>query len=200
VARRQLDLRERRDDRRDFDVVAVLEHDRERLVETRERLVGLPEQELESAEVVEQLADVRAVAQLFVLRLRALRIRAREHPMAVALRDQRGLEVRLAECACVVQRLRELERALDVLARGLIVALAAIAPRAPGEDVRAKQIGRKLRALDQRKRLAEEPDGSRDAREQVPADAEPEEDLRAVEIRELLAFDEPARLRQQLDR
>jgi hypothetical protein len=33
----------------------------------------------------------------------------------------------------VVERLRELERALDVLARGLEIALAAVAARAPAE-------------------------------------------------------------------
>ena len=68
--------------------------------------------------------------------------------MPVALGDQRGLEVRLAERARVVHRLRELERALDVLARGLVVALAAVAARAPREDVRAEQVGRERRALE----------------------------------------------------
>ena len=83
----------------------------------------------------------------------------------------------LAERARVVHRLGQLERARDVLARGLEVALAAVAARAPGEDVRAEQVGRKRRALDERERLAEERDRGRDARDQVAGDAEPEQHL-----------------------
>ena len=37
---------------------------------------------------------------------------------------------------------------VDVLARRLVVALAAVAARAPGEDVRAQQVGRQRRAVD----------------------------------------------------
>ena len=51
-------------------------------------LLGLAEQELEAAEVVQQPPDVAAVGQLLVLRLRPLRVRAREHPVAVALGDR----------------------------------------------------------------------------------------------------------------
>ena len=87
------------------------------------------------AEVVQQPADVRAVGELLVLRLRLLGVRAGEHPVPVALGEHRRLEVGLAEGARVVHRLGELERALDVLARRLVVALAAVAARAPREDV-----------------------------------------------------------------
>ena len=44
--------------------------------------------------------------------------------------------------ALVVEPLGELERALDVLARGLVVALAAPAAGAPVEDLRAEQVAR----------------------------------------------------------
>ena len=47
--------------------------------------------------------------------------------MPHALGDERGLEVDVGHRAVVVQRLRELQRALDVLARGLEVTLAAVA-------------------------------------------------------------------------
>ena len=129
-----------------------------------DRLVGLAEQELEPAEVVEQPADVAAVVQLLVRRLRPLGVRARQHPVPVALGDQRGLEVRLARGAHVVHRLGELERELDVLARRLVVALAAVAARPPGEDARPEEVGRERRPVEQLERLAEERDGGRDAR------------------------------------
>ena len=93
----------------------------------------------------------------------------------------------------VLHRLGELERALDVLAGGLVVALAAVAARAPGEDVRAQQVGGKLGAVEQVERLAEERDRGRDARDQVAGDTEPEQDLGAVEVGELGPLDEPAR-------
>ena len=169
-------------------------------LQARDRLLGLAEQELEPAEVVQQPADVQPVGQLLVLRLRPLGVRAGEHPVPVALGDQRGLEVGLAERARVVHRLGELERARDVVARGLVVALAAVAARAPREHVRAQQVGRERRAVGERERLAEERDRGRDARDQVAADAEPEEHLGAVEIGERRALDEAARLLEQVDR
>ena len=84
---------------------------------------------------------------------RPLGVVAREHPVALAVGDERGLEVRGADRAGVVRVLGELERALDVLARGLVVALAAPAARAPREDVRAELVGRQARALGERERL-----------------------------------------------
>ena len=45
------------------------------------------------------------------------RVVAGEHPVARALGDERGLEVRVRTSAAVVDALRELERVLDVLAR-----------------------------------------------------------------------------------
>ena len=140
-------LGERRDGRRGLFVAPELERDRERLLEVLDRHLGLAEQELEAAEVVQQPADVGAVGELLVLRLRLLRVGAREHPVAVALGEERRLEVRGAERTRVLERLGELERALDVLARGLVVALAAVAARAPREDVQAQLVGRQARAL-----------------------------------------------------
>src|SRR4029079_3536461 len=98
-------------------------------------------------------------------------------PVTVALGEHGCLEVRLTEGACVVHRLGELERALDVLTGGLVVALAAVAAGAPREDVEAKLVGRKTRALGQHEGLVEEADGGRDAPEHVEAAHEPGEDL-----------------------
>ena len=150
VAGAQMHLRERRDGRRRVLVAADLERDRERVLQVLDRLLGLAEQELDAAEVVQQPADVRAVGELLVLRLRLLGVRARKHPVAVALGEHRRLEVRLSEGTCVVHRLGELERALDVLARGLVVALAPVAARAPREDVEPKLIRREPGALGER--------------------------------------------------
>ena len=144
VAGAEMNLRERRDGRGRLLVAPELERDREGLLEVLDRDLGLAEQELDRAEVVHQPADVRAVGELFVLRLGVLGVRAREHVVAVALGEHRRLEVRGAECARILERLGELERALDVLARGLVVALAAVAPRAPREDVQAQLVGREL--------------------------------------------------------
>src|SRR5581483_832409 len=99
VARPQVRLRERRDRGRGLVAVADLAGDRERLLEALDRPLGLAEQEVEDAEVVQQAADVRAIGQLLVRRLRPLRVRPREHPLPVALGDERSLEVRLAERA-----------------------------------------------------------------------------------------------------
>ena len=67
--------------------------------------------------------------------------------MTLALGDERGLDVHVGRGLAVVERLRQLERALDVLLRGLEVALAPVAARAVGEDVRAEDVARQLRAL-----------------------------------------------------
>src|SRR4051794_25836595 len=108
VAGAQVDLRERRDGGRDLFVAAGLERHRDRMLEVLDRLLRLAEQELEAAEVVEQPRDVRAVGQLLVLRLRLLGVGAGEHPVPVALGEQRGLEVRRSERTRVVRRLGQL--------------------------------------------------------------------------------------------
>jgi hypothetical protein len=75
----------------------------------------------------------------------------------------------------VVESVGELQRALDVLARGLEVPLATPAPRAPVEDVGAENVARKAGALRELKGLVEERDRRGDARKLVAGDAEPEE-------------------------
>src|SRR5829696_1187784 len=200
VAGAQVDLRQRRHRRCGLVLVVQLQRDPERLLEPHDRLVGFPEQELDDAEVVQQPADVLPVCKLFVLGLRALGVRARQNPVAVALGEQRRLEVDLAERLRVLLRLGELERALDVLARRLVIALAAVAARAPRENVGAEEIRRKRRALRELQGLAEQRDRGRDARKQVPADAEAEEDVGAVDVRELGALRIAARVVEQLQR
>src|SRR6187431_2296171 len=156
LARAQVNLREGRDDVAGIGAVADLEENPIGVLEVLDRLLGLPELEIESAEVVQELADVRLVGELLVLRLGALRVRAGEHPVPGALGDERCLEIVVGDGAPVVQALSELERALDVLARRFPVALAPVAPRAPTESVRAQPIGREARALGEIECLAEE--------------------------------------------
>ena len=117
--------------------------------------------------------------------------------MAVALGEYRRLEVRRAERPHVVQPLGQLERMLDVLARGLVVALAAIAARPPREDAHAQLVGRQPRALREHERLVEETDRGRDARQQIPAHPQPVEHLGAVDVGKLVALDERACLGEE---
>ena len=84
----------------------------------------------------------RLIRERLVLRLRPLRVGAREHPVPVPLRDQGSLEVDLAKRADVTHRLGKLERARDVVARRFVVALPPVTAGAPGEDVRSQQIRR----------------------------------------------------------
>src|SRR4051794_3264780 len=190
-------LRERGHRLRRVVVMADLERDAERVLQVSLRLVGLAEQEVQPAEVVQEPADVRAIRKLLVLRLCALRVRPRADPLAVPLRDQRGHEVDVADRSAVVEPLGELERELHVLTRGLPVALAAVAAGAPGEHLRAEEVAGQFGPLGKRERLPEEGDRGRDARELVAADADPEHDVRAVGVRELRLLDEAARLLEQ---
>ena len=178
----------------------MLERDRERLLESHDRLLGLAEQEVEPAQVDHHPAGAEPVGDLLEHRLRPLRVGARENPVPVALGDQRGLEVDLTERAGILHRLGELERALDVVARGLVIPLAPVAARAPGEDVGAQHVGGKRRALDQRERLGEQRERGRDARDRVAPDREPEQHLGAIEVGELGALDERAGLLEQVER
>ncbi len=159
----------------------------------------MAEQEVEPAEIVHQPAEVSPVGNLLVDRAGALRVRASEHPVPLAVGDDRRLEVDVRRRAAVVQPLGELERALDVLARSLEVAAAAVAARAPGENVRAQMVGGELRPLGQLQRLVEEVDRCLDAGELVAGDAEPEEDVCALEVRETLVLGEHARAAEQLE-
>ena len=123
--------------------------------------------------------------ELLVRGARLLGVVAREDPVPLAVGDHRRLEVRVADRARVGRILGELERALDVLARGLVVALAAPAPRAPREDVRAQRVGRQPGALGERERLVQQAERRLDAVELVAADAEREEHLGALEVGEV---------------
>src|SRR6185503_8323239 len=88
LTRAQVNLREGRDDVAGVGVVADLEENPIGVLEVLDRLVGLPQLEIESAEVVQELADVRLVGQLLVLRLgaleRTLDILPRGFPVALA--------------------------------------------------------------------------------------------------------------------
>src|SRR6266545_888505 len=165
-----------------------------------DRLLGLPQEEIDAAEVVQQAGEIALVIQLLVNTLRLLRIVPGEHPVALALGDERGLHVDVGHRRAVVERLRELERALDVLARGLEVALAPVAARAVGEDVRAEKVAGKLRALRERVGLVEKPDCGGDARELVPADADAVEHLGAVEVGEVLVLDDCPSTGEEVER
>src|SRR6266550_1887104 len=77
-----------------------------------DRLLGLAEVEVQATEVVEQPADVSLVVDLLVVGLRALSVIARLDPVPHPLADKRSLEVRVRGLARIVERLRELERAL----------------------------------------------------------------------------------------
>ena len=98
----------------------------------------------------------------------------RARPGSTRARSRRGRQV-----------LRELQRALDVVASGDVVAEAAATARAPLQDVGAKQPAREARPLGELEGLVEQRDRGRDARELVAADAEPEENVSAVDVREL---------------
>src|SRR4051795_1288696 len=163
-------------------------------------LLGLAEMEVKATEVVEQPADVSLVVDLLVVGLCALSVIARLDPVPHPLADKRSLEERIRGLARIVERLRELESALDVLARCFEVPLAPVAARAPAEDVGAKTVARKLGALRQGQRLVEEVDRGRDARKLVAADSKAEEEIRAIDVGELRGLGEHPCPVEQLDR
>jgi hypothetical protein len=107
---------------------------------------------------------------------------------------------RVRDHLAVVERLRELERALRVLARTFEVTLAPVAPRAPREDLRAELVAREPRPLGEHERLVQEPERGLDRRQAVPADAEPHQDLRALDVRERRGLGGRASAVQELDR
>src|ERR1700675_804617 len=95
----------------------------------------MTEKEVDAAEVVQQPAEVAAVRELLVRGLGALGVGTCEHPVTLAVGDDRRLEVDIGGRALVVQALCKLERAFDVLARSLEIAAPALAPRPHGENV-----------------------------------------------------------------
>src|SRR5581483_11226263 len=94
----------------------------------------------------------------------------------------------------------ELERALDVLARGRPVALAPVAAGAPLEDVGDEAVVGAAGAAQQLERLREEADGGRDRGELVAAAAEVEEHACPVEIGEGAALGQVAGPGEPLER
>src|SRR5581483_11510428 len=119
----EVDLGERRGGTAGGAVATCLESDRKCVLEQGDRLFRPPEEEVQTAEIVRQLADVDAIGELRVRLPGALGIRPRQHRVPLAVRDERGLEVRNADRARVVDTLCELERALDIVVRRLVVAL-----------------------------------------------------------------------------
>src|SRR5712691_1793815 len=125
VAGSEMNLCKRRDRLRCIRVATDLERNGERTLEIRDRVVGLAEQEVQAAEVVEHSAEVLAVAVRLVELLRAFGERARPEPLAIAFCDERCLESDVRNRQRVVESLCKLQRALDVLARGFEIALTA---------------------------------------------------------------------------
>ena len=120
--------------------------------------------------------------------------------MSLAVGDERRLEVRSADGARVVRVLGELQRALDVLACGLVVALAAPAARAPREDVRTQRVGRQARPLGEPEGLVEQGERGLDAVQLIPADSERVENLGPLDVGEASVLDEAACLVEQPER
>ena len=158
----EVHLRERGDSLGRVGVCADLEGGRERSLQIVDRLLRLAEQERQAAEVVEQPADALPVCHLLVQGLRPLGVGAREHPLALPLGDERGLEVHVGDGLAVAEALRQFERPLDVLAGGLPVALTPVAPRTPFEDMRSQPVAGKSGALRQCKGFAEQASRRRD--------------------------------------
>src|SRR5581483_12116284 len=143
-------------------LVARLERDLVRPGQELDRPVGVPEREVEAAEVVQQAADVRAVLELLVVAARPFGIGPGEKPVPLALGDERRLEVRPGRGLAVARGLGELERALHVLAGRLPVALAAVAPGAPVEDLAAEPVAGQPGAIRELERRPEQRDRGRD--------------------------------------
>ena len=200
VAHAQVNLRQGRNCATGVCVAAQIECDRERLLEQRHRLVGVAEQEVETAEVVRELADVDTVGKLGIRLPSPLRVVAREHPMALAVGDERGLEEGCADRPEILDAAGQLERALDVVARSHEVALPLPAPRAPGKDVGLERIARQPGPVGQSQRLVQQRERRLHAAELVAAGAEPEQDLRPLDVGERSRLADLACLVEQLER
>ena len=100
----------------------------------------------------------------------------------------------------VADRLRQLERALDVLARGLEVPPALVAARAPLEDLGPQPVAREARALGELEGEREERGRGGDLVQLHPHAAEPVERLGAVAVVEERAFGDRPRALAALQR
>src|SRR5581483_7663316 len=200
VAGAEMDLGERRDGAAGVSVPAGLESDRERLLQQADGVVGVAEEEVETAEVVRELADVDAIRELGVRLTRALRVRAGENPVALAVGDERSLDVRGTDRPQIVDATRELESRLDVVAGCFVVALAAPAARAPGKDVRLERVAREPGPVGERERLVQQAERRLDAVQLVAAGAEPEQDVGALDVGERLRLGDRPRVREKSER
>ena len=107
------------------------------LLQVLDRLIGLAEQEDDPAEIVQDTTDVRPVAALLVELLGVLGVGASDEPFAFALVDEEGRKFS-GPRGRVADRVGELERGLDVGARGSEVPLMLVRARAPVEDLGAQ--------------------------------------------------------------
>src|SRR6266545_188113 len=181
VAGPQVDLGKRRHRLRGVGIVPEVESDAEGLLEMRDSLLRLPEEEIESADVIEQTADVPFLGEILEDRLGLLRVRAGKHPVTLALGDERRLEV-------------------DGCLRGLEVALAPVAARARLEDPRTEQVARQVGALGELQSRVEKPDRGGDAGKLVAGDAELVDNLGTLYVGEAQALRELAGALEQRDR
>src|SRR5436190_310236 len=139
------DRRKRAAHVRGLDVAPLVEKDAQRVLEVADRLLGPAEHVRQPADVVQQAADGDPVGDLFVAGPGLLGVRPGQAEVSLPLRDQRRLEVDVRGRDGMLQRVRELERALDVLPRRQVVALAPVAARAPEEDLDAETVARQTR-------------------------------------------------------
>ena len=185
---------------RGIGLAAGFQRNREGFLQELGRALAVAEEERQPAEVVEQPPDVEPVLLLLVERLRPLGVRAREHPLPLALRDDRRLEIPVRERLSITEPLGELEGRLDVGARGLPVTLAPITTRPPPEDAASQAVVDRIRVAKQLERLGEDRRRGRDRRQPVPSLPDVEEDVGAVDVGERVALDEVARRLEQLQR
>ena len=141
-----------------------------------------------------------AVGELGIRLPRPFRVVAREHPAALAVGNERGLEVCGAHRAQIVDGVRKLERALHVLLGGLVVALDEPAASPPGEDARLERVAGQTRALGKRECLVEQAECGLDAVELDAAAAEPEQDICTLDVGEGLGLGDRARLVEEHER
>ncbi len=93
-----------------------------------------------------------------------------EHEAALPVGHERGLQVDLRPAPLVSEGVDELEGTLDVLAGSLVVALPAVAARAPLVDVRAQPVVRLVGLVEQLERPGKLGVRGRHRRERVAAD------------------------------
>ena len=163
---------------------------------------GLPSRNSSPPRLLSSRPTFDPVGELLVLRLRPLGVGSREHPVPVALGDRAtpGSTPSPSARASSIDS-RELERALDVVARRLVVALPAVAARAPREDVAPEQIDGQRRALGQR-RAPRRTARSRSRCSRACSGRRPSRNSTSARSRSVNygAFDERARLLEQVDR